>query len=752
MFDGPNRVRVMRILPGRVSVGATISRLDPWGWGPVDAQFEEVVSHRARAGRVARVSALLFAMLLGSSCGGGGGGDGGGGNGGGGGNQNDQIGIAAVVLSFPTGAAPPGFVSAGRNSGAVVQVVNRNATAPITNASVSVNGTNLPYIPATQEYEGELDISPGATVTVRVEVGGATYSVTQNQFSAYPTIVAPIAGDTWSEVRQNLVRWSATPPRSTTRYGLGVFDTGGSLIWPSDGLQDLPGTDSEYLISVHDLTAGEGLVLLGFVESYAISDTIAGSGLVLGGFNYVPVTIVTASETLEEIQTSPEVATVGLNSSRHIAATGRYADGSRQDVSTEATWTSSDPSKVAVDANGLVTGLSVGGATITAELDGYSASTVVTVFVPVPSPAPPLGQSVAYQIDYAHSGRAVFEGPLTFPPGPAWSITLNGRISYPVIAGDKVYVTTGASSTGLGDGASLYALDLATGNVLWGPVEISTSGFWSGHALDQGRLFVLNIDGELRSFSAATGALEWSIMLQGGQPYSAPPTAANGIVYVGGAARLNAVEAATGKVLWSSEVASGDFSSPAVSGDGVFVSYPCHAYKFDLYSGESLWHYDDGCAGGGGTTTVYANGELFARRTTSMGQDRIFNADTGTIAGPFESDVAPAFTESTGFFLHDGTLQAIDQASRNSLWTFVGDNALLTAPIVINDTVVIGSYLGTVFALDASNGNVVWSGAAGGQIERPGEQTLDPVVGLGAGEGYLVVPAGNRLTAWQVVP
>lgn len=720
----------------------------------MDAHFGGIANHRCSVGRLARAVVLMFGTLLGFGCGGGGGsdGEGGGGGGGGGGNQNGQIGIAAVVLSFPTGATPPGFVDAGRNSGAVVQVVNQDATAPVTNATVSVNGVTLPYVPANQDYEGELDISPGAAVTVRVEVGSATHSIVQNQFSAYPTIVAPDAGDTWSEVRQNVVRWSATPPRSTTRFGLGVFGTDGTLQWPMNGLQDLPGTAREFTISIGQLTAGPRLVLLGFVESFDIPDTIAGSGLVLGGFNYVPIDIAAASETLEGIETSPDVATVGLNSSRHIAATGRYADGSRQDVSTEATWTSSDPSKVAVDASGLVTGLSAGGATITADLGGFSASTEVTVYVPTLSPAPPLGQSIAYQVDYAHSGRAVFGGSLTFPASPTWSVTLNGMISYPVIAGDMAYVTTNASSTGLGDGASLYALDLATGAVLWGPAAIATGSLWSGHAFDQGRLFVLNNDGDLRAFDAATGSPQWSIDL-GGQFFNAPPTAVNGIVYVGGAARLNAVEAATGKILWSSEVASGDKSSPAVSSDGVFVSYPCQAYKFDPYSGESLWHYDDGCQGGGGKTTVYANGELFARRSSSLLHDLIFNADTGTIVGSFQSEVAPAFNEQTGYFLHAGTLRAIDQATRDLRWSFVGDNALVTAPVVINDTVVIGSHLGSVFALDADDGSVIWSGAAGGQIEGPDEQNVAaPLAGLGAGEGYLLVPAGNRLTAWRLVP
>ena len=45
----------------------------------------------------------------------------------------------------------------------------------------------------------------------------------------------------------------------------------------------------------------------------------------------------------------------------------------------EATWRSSSPSVASVDANGVVTAVGQGSATITAETGGMSASTVITV-------------------------------------------------------------------------------------------------------------------------------------------------------------------------------------------------------------------------------------------------------------------------------------------------------------------------------------------------------------------------------------
>jgi outer membrane protein assembly factor BamB len=455
------------------------------------------------------------------------------------------------------------------------------------------------------------------------------------------------------------------------------------------------------------------------------------------------------------VATSPAIATVGVNTSRQLAATGTYADNGTQDLTTQATWSSSDASRVAVSSTGLVTGVSPGEATVTAQFGGFSGSTVVTVFQPNPSPAPPLSQSVAYQIDYAHSGRATFgPGGPTFPPSANWSTTLNGVASYPVIADGKVFVTTNVDVSGANYGTSLYALDLATGIVAWGPISIPASfSAFSGHAFDHGRLFVINYDGLLRSFDAATGAPGWSTQLYMQNAYTAPPTAVNGIVYVSGGGRVHAVDETTGAVLWTVGVSGGDRSAPTVSEDGVFVSYPCQVYKFEPFSGATLWHYAGPCTGGGGKTSVYANGELFVRDPSITPPNPIFDAGTGTLLGSFSAQVAPAFSQQTGFFRSVDTLRAIDQASRNTLWTFMGDGGLVTAPIVIDDAVIIGSSTGTVYALNASNGNVLWSGSAGAPIEAPDEHNVSrPITGLGAGEGYLVVPAGNVLTGWRLIP
>lgn len=499
-------------------------------------------------------------------------------------------------------------------------------------------------------------------------------------------------------------------------------------------------------------------MIVGLNDVVSIPDADANSGFVIGGYNYVPITIINGQiATLLSIAVTPNNPTVTSGKTLQLTATGSYSNGSTQDLTTQVTWQSSDPTKATVSATGVVTGQSDGSTTVTATSGSISGSTLVKVFLPNPSPTPPLSQSVAYHVDYAHSGVAVFPDPITFPSKPAWSTTLNGAISYPLIAGGMVYVTTSSPGTG---GASLYALNEQTGGIVWGPVAISGS-VWATSAYDHGEIFVINYNGILRSFDAATGQAGWSIQMPVPMPgqysFTAAPTAVNGIIYVGGYGTVDslfAVDESNGNVLWTEPVNSGDISSPAVSSDGVFVSYPCQVYKFDPITGSSLWHYSGGCSGGGGETPVYANGLLFVRDVVEKGI--MFNAASGTLVGTFPTNAftetpIPAVTSQAGFFESAGTLQAIDPRTHTVLWSFTGDGTLVSAPIVINQDVFVGSSSGNVFAVDASTGSQIWNGNAGSAIAGPVEGDLrQPLTGFGAGEGYLVVPAGNVLTAWKL--
>ena len=199
------------------------------------------------------------------------------------------------------------------------------------------------------------------------------------------------------------------------------------------------------------------------------------------------------------------------------------------------------------------------------------------------------------------------------------------------------------------------------------------------------------------------------------------------MVYTGGAGSggtLYAVDAATGAVLWTQPVANGDDSSPAVTANGVYVSYACEqTYAFAPESGNPIWHHETDCSGGGGRTPVLADGGVWVRDDAGM-VPSVLNAADGKVRGSYEAagwSPAPAFDGRQGYFVDDGVLQERHSRTLATRWKFEGDGQISTAPIVVNGYVYVGSRSGRLWALNGATGQPVWSADVGASINEPDE-------------------------------
>jgi outer membrane protein assembly factor BamB len=377
---------------------------------------------------------------------------------------------------------------------------------------------------------------------------------------------------------------------------------------------------------------------------------------------------------------------------------------------------------------------------------------LLPLVVTIPALADAGRQSVAYQLDPAHDGYA--SGVSLAPPlSKAWSKTLSGGLSYPLVVGRNVYVSAAA-----GNGTDVYALSLTSGSILW-EHSIGGSYPWSGIAYDSagtgGRIFVVNSDGLLTALNAGTGTAVWSVQLPGQYSFSSPPTAQNGIVYDGGAGSggtLYATNESNGALLWSKPVANGDNSSPAVDGSNVYVTYPDNYYAFDQRTGAPVWHDYLNGYGGGGRTPVVADGHLYIRDWTAS--PLIASAVTGATQGPLASTTVPAIASGTAYemtgALGSGTLQAVSgDGLGTTRWSFAGDGHLSSAPLVTSNAVWVGSTSGEIYELSCASGAPRWSTNVGSPIYAPDEQNVSaPLTGLGVGGNTLIVPAGSTLIAY----
>jgi len=250
---------------------------------PIIRQLDRVIRARQTPRRLLRIGLVGLLSQI-AACGGGGGGSGGG-------SGSNAACIFAQKIDFPTGQVPAAF-----NTGALVAVLDSSCTSPVANATVTVNGAQLAYNSANQDYEGDVVVAPGGSVNLSVTVGGVTYSVSGKQFASYPAISAPASGATLDPSIANTVTWSGGAPTANAVYAVGVLDAAhpnGQLIWPLDHfIQDVPLAATSFSIPAFNVTGGNRLVLAGiFSPELAIPNAAPGSSLIVGGFNHVPVAV-----------------------------------------------------------------------------------------------------------------------------------------------------------------------------------------------------------------------------------------------------------------------------------------------------------------------------------------------------------------------------------------------------------------------------------------------------------------------------
>ncbi len=316
-----------------------------------------------------------------------------------------------------------------------------------------------------------------------------------------------------------------------------------------------------------------------------------------------------------------------------------------------------------------------------AHVSRSSGRSTASTLRPAPRRALGTDESVTWQNSTVHDGFNP-ASPLAPPLELKWSRDLSTSgvtsISYPLIAQAMVFVATETSN----NTNIFFALDENSGATIW---SADVSGMYgagfANAAYDSGKVFVLNFDGLMKAFDAASGNLLWSVNLPDQFFFTSPPTAANGIVFTGGSesgGTVYAVDETSGQVLWTMPVENGDSSSPAVVGGTVYVSYACpQAYAFDATNGQQLWNYPsacpNGCEGGGGTTPVVHTGLVYVRDSLCTNTNGvILDASTGNMTGGFNSDTPPAFIGNLALYFQSGTVVGVDIPSGQQLWSFAG--------------------------------------------------------------------------------
>ena len=361
----------------------------------------------------------------------------------------------------------------------------------------------------------------------------------------------------------------------------------------------------------------------------------------------------------------------------------------------------------------------------------------------------PLSAATSYQLNARHDGSADDGRREPTALTEAWTTSIHGHVSYPLIAAGRVFVTVGHNGGPFGSEpkfSDLVAFDQATGDELWRR-PVGGSYQTANLAYGDGRVYSVNYDGFVEAFDPLTGMSLWKE-----QPSSlvgsvmSPPTVVGERVYVNGSDRMAAASSDTGAMTWVAD--SAGESSPAVAGSGVYTGGACFAAnRNDAETGGFVWRQISDCEGGTGRSVVLAGGYVYLRE--HLDSNLVLDAETAEIVAQHDAKFAPAFQGGRGFFVDNvGDLVARSAPSMAPLWTFRAPAALVTAPIVANGTVYVGTASGALYGIDAVDGSVRWSDDVG-ELVAPDDNSVATDPGTAVGQGMLVVTTTTGLRAYR---
>jgi outer membrane protein assembly factor BamB len=412
-----------------------------------------------------------------------------------------------------------------------------------------------------------------------------------------------------------------------------------------------------------------------------------------------------------------------------------------------------------VALNGAALSTTYGSATtLSAAVSATQVATIGSALITVVNPANQGGTSspltltiiapsidaVSYQINNGHSGFVAFKS-ATLPLSASWSVNLGGEPSYALIVNGVVYVTASVNGN-----SQLFALNGSTGATVWGPIAFAGA---TGITYDAGMIFIdsgtFSSIGILSALDATTGNPIWSATIPGQFATQSPPVAAEGLVYTLDDGVLTAFNETNGAQVWQQNV-SGTNGAPALTVDGVYAAPVCFGFDLQPATGTVIWSNNTGCEGGGGNTPVVGSGRMYAPLSPGYYAGNVYAAESGQVLGAFSASAPPAISTSSVFTLNTSTLQGTELSNNQVLWSFAGDGTLVTSPIVVNNFVFIGASSGNLYALDATTGAPLWTKNLGAAIAGPatGGSATQGATGLSAGDGLLIVPAGNTVNAF----
>ncbi|WP_020595512.1 PQQ-binding-like beta-propeller repeat protein [Spirosoma panaciterrae] len=193
----------------------------------------------------------------------------------------------------------------------------------------------------------------------------------------------------------------------------------------------------------------------------------------------------------------------------------------------------------------------------------------------------------------------------------------------------------------------------------------------------------------------------------------------NGLLYTFQTKKVNAIDAKTGAIKWSSTI--DDYSSsggePVVDNGMLFVSGSKHIYALETATGKLKWDFSytdrintftasNGLLYVGYGDVNYSGGLLAIDIAT--GKEKWTVKTIGVVTNPAVSNGVVYYGDAKN------KVYAVDAATGTKKWEYLTGGMVQTSPTVSDGIVYIGSEDRKVYALDAATGSKKWEFTAAG--------------------------------------
>jgi outer membrane protein assembly factor BamB len=363
---------------------------------------------------------------------------------------------------------------------------------------------------------------------------------------------------------------------------------------------------------------------------------------------------------------------------------------------------------------------------------------VVSLFAPTVNAAP--GETRMYQGDEAHTGRLV-GARVGSSLASAWSLDTHYLVVTPLVSNGMVYVDTHPADDWHGPN-EVTALDVATGTRRWStPLPTGQLGGDRTYLATDGSRVYAVVWSSVYALDAQTGRVVWSAT--DGQWSPTPPILHDGALIFqssGYGATLYAFRTSDGRLLWQAPAGNG----PVVAATGLgFMTGDCESrVAIDLATGSRAYLQEGICGGGAESPAAFDGRYVWAATPdASVPSGYVYDPTDGTRIASFAGQ-PPAIAAPYAYNANLDRVVALDLTTRAQAWATQLDGNIVTAPLVIDDTVAARTH-DSVYLLNRMTGAVIWRQPVTRQAAY--YLTTGSRIGLAAGDGYLVVPTDGHI-------